>query len=186
MTLTDIIPSLRRTLPDPLGINHWPAHTHATITDLVAAGVSMSRLVEICGTPCVHTGDAVVGGTNGRPSLKESATIVGTTVIAVSTAAGEPRTVVIDACLDSLAAVWDEVRLIGRASTAHRQPTRVLSRLTMTSMAVASLPADIAAGDLLVVPCRGLVTLHDLRWSPEGRRSQAVASTPSQRLRRPA
>lgn len=161
MTLTDIIPSMRRSLPDPLNVNRWPAFTRATVADVVVAGVSMTRLVELCETPCVHTADAVIPGTGGRPSSVDAASIVNTTVIAVSTSSDLPRTVVIDACLDSVPAFWGEVRLIARTSTTHRRPTRLLSRATMSAIIV-SLPEDIAAGDLLVVPCAGWVTRRDL------------------------
>lgn len=161
VTLTDIIPSLRRSLPDPLNVDRWPAFTRATVADIVVAGVSMSRLVELCETPCVHTADAVIPGAGGRPSLVDAASIVNTSVIAVSTSSDLPRTVVIDACFDSVPAFWGEARLIARTSTTHRRPTRVLSRTTMIAVIV-SLPEDISAGDLLVVPCAGWVTRRDV------------------------
>lgn len=40
VTLTDMMPSLRRTLPDPLDVDRWPEASHATTTDVVVAGVA--------------------------------------------------------------------------------------------------------------------------------------------------
>jgi hypothetical protein len=50
MTLTAIIPSLRTSIPDPLDVNLWPELTTATTTDVIVAGVSLLRLVEVCDT----------------------------------------------------------------------------------------------------------------------------------------
>lgn len=57
MTLTAILPALRRSIPDPLEPRHWPEHTVPTISDVVVGGVSLTRLVEITGTPALLTGD---------------------------------------------------------------------------------------------------------------------------------
>ena len=57
MTLTRILPTLRRTLPEPLHRTDWPEHTRAAVDDLVVGGVSMVSLAGWCGTPCVHTGE---------------------------------------------------------------------------------------------------------------------------------
>lgn len=57
MTLTAILPTLRRSIPDPLQPGHWPEHTVPTVSDVVIGGVSLRRLVEISGTPALLTGD---------------------------------------------------------------------------------------------------------------------------------
>ncbi len=40
----------------------------AVLDDVVVAGVSMRRLVEVCGTPCVHSGDAAGIREGGVPA----------------------------------------------------------------------------------------------------------------------
>lgn len=57
MTLTEILPTLRRSIPDPLNPRHWPEHTMPTTTDVIVGGVSLTRLVELSHTPALHTGD---------------------------------------------------------------------------------------------------------------------------------
>ncbi|MBN9141462.1 MAG: hypothetical protein J0H23_11610 [Micrococcales bacterium] len=161
MTLTEVLPSLRRSLPDPLSIDSWPELTSVTTTDVVVCGISMVRLVELCGTPCVHTGAAVVPGTHGRPSPDADAAIV---IVAVTAFCGPDQAdgVFVDGCLDRVPAIWSETRLINRASTAHHRsiPVRFGGD---DRQARANLPADLRPGDLLAVPCRGMVVLRDLR-----------------------
>lgn len=60
MTLTQLLPTLRRSIPDPIDYDCWPELTTPTTTDIVVSGVSLLRLVSICGTPCVHTAAAVI------------------------------------------------------------------------------------------------------------------------------
>ncbi|HEV7950752.1 MAG TPA: hypothetical protein VGP24_13385, partial [Glaciihabitans sp.] len=119
MTLTAMMPSMRRTLPDPLNIDVWPEHSCATTTDVVVAGVSLVRLVEICQTPCVHSGDAVIPGTRGKRFPNHEASVVIARVTAVLKNCDATRVVLIDARLDHTNARWHETRLIGRASTAR-------------------------------------------------------------------
>ncbi|WP_125107151.1 hypothetical protein [Gulosibacter massiliensis] len=73
MTLTEILPTLRRSIPDPLEPQHWPEHTIPTTSDVVVGGVSLMRLVEITDTPAVLTGDLCTPSPH-RLALKESET----------------------------------------------------------------------------------------------------------------
>lgn len=57
MTLTDILPTMRLSIPSPLAIDAWPVHTQPTVDDVIVAGVSLVRLAEVSGTPAVLTGD---------------------------------------------------------------------------------------------------------------------------------
>jgi len=167
MTLTTILPTLRRSIPDPIDVNRWPEHTSVTTTDVIVSGVSLLRLSELCETPCVHTAAAVVPGTGGRPSPTEQAAVVIVTVTAVWGEASDELHVEVDACLDGVPAVWNEVRLIGRASVAHTTSARLVAQkgqsATCRPVEAAHLPVDIAAGDLLAIPCRGVVALKTLR-----------------------
>lgn len=45
MTLTQIMPTLRRSIPDPLHARSWPEHTTATVDDVVIA-VSVTDVVD--------------------------------------------------------------------------------------------------------------------------------------------
>ncbi|MFZ4896248.1 hypothetical protein ACL9RL_17535 [Plantibacter sp. Mn2098] len=149
MTLTTILPSLRRSIPDPLDPESWPATTAATTTDVVIAGVSLTRLAEWCGTPCVHTAPAVIPRSGGRPSASEQATVVLASVTGVGVSAGGTLIATIDADLDDVNAVWSELRLIGRVSTAHTSIVAIrgieTERGSITDPAAAPAAAAAAA-----------------------------------------
>lgn len=167
MTLTSILPTLRRSIPDPLAVDSWPQHTRASVVDLVVAGVSMLRLVELCQTPCVHTGVAVLPGTNGKANPKRDAAVVVVRVSAVLRNLDAERVVLIDACLDSVPVLWKEMRLIGRVSTVKDASAIVLAGEAHQSpclgRSVVTLPGDLREGDLLAVPCAGILTRRDIR-----------------------
>ena len=167
MTLTSLLPTLRRILPDPIREAVWPEHTHATTTDVVVAGISLLRLVELCQTPCVHTGDAAISGAHTRSALRRDRAVVVVRVTAVLKNWDAAPVVLIDACLDTVPAVWSETRLIGRTSTAKATTAIVLGgdshQTSCTERGVVALPADLREGDLLAIPCTGMVTLRDLR-----------------------
>jgi hypothetical protein len=171
MTLTAMMPSLRRTLPDPLSIDAWPESTHASTTDVIVSGVSMLRLVDLCQTPCVHTAAAVIPGTHGRRSPYQDAAVVIVRVTAVLKNFDAARVVLIDACLDSVKATWRETRLIGRASTVKSSAAIVLSgeshETPSLGRGVIELPDDLCEGDLLAIPCVGVVALRDIRARPQ-------------------
>jgi hypothetical protein len=182
MTLTHILPSLRRSISDPLDPDRWPEVTTATTTDVFVAGVSLLRLVDICETPCVHTAAAVVPGTHGHPSPTERAAAIVVRVTAVTHGRTGLR-VEIDASLTAVSPILSETRLIGRASTAK---TVSAALVTLTRDAAredileACLPDDLTAGDLLAIPCRGEVARRELR--PQSAVSTQDASTQDARI----
>jgi hypothetical protein len=149
VTLTAILPSLRRSIPDPLTTRLWPDHTQATTVDLLVGGVSMLQLARLCGTPCVHTGDHLVPAAAGRAPVHTDRTVV---LVRVTAIAGS--LVQLDAHLPAAEVLWREARVLGRVSTAHTTEFRVADSSPGTAM----LPADLAVGDLLAVPSTGLVT----------------------------
>jgi hypothetical protein len=163
MTLTHVLPSLRRTVPDPLTRDLWPEFVTTSTTDVTIAGVSLLRLVDWCGTPCVHTAAAVVPGTGGRPSETELASVVVSRVLAVDRNGNDSLDVWIDAEVGSCGAILSEARLIGRASTAHDSDARL--RSTTGEFAIQGaieIGDDVRAGDLLAIPCRGATRLHEV------------------------
>ncbi|MCS5734298.1 hypothetical protein [Herbiconiux daphne] len=166
MTLTNILPSLRRSIPDPLVADRWPEHTVATTTDVVVAGISLMRLVDVCGTPCVHVAAAVVPGTHGRPSPLHDASVVVVRVLSVELrggAASGERDVVVDGELCRAHAEPTEARLVGRASTARKTFARCHSVTSDDEPLLLPLPVDLAEGDLIALPCTGAVPLRDVR-----------------------
>lgn len=165
MTLTQIIPTLRRSIPDPLHARSWPEHTSATVDDVVIAGVSLVRLAALCETPCVHTAEAFVPGARMRPALRHDVAVI---VVAITDVIDTPtgRVALIDGELSGARALWHESRLIGRVSTAPAADWSMLnaSATAMTEPgATAALPADVRRGDLVAIPCAGAVALHDVR-----------------------
>jgi hypothetical protein len=153
VTLTAILPSLRRSIPDPLTTRLWPDHTLATTVDLLVGGVSMVQLAHLCGTPCVHTGDHLVQAVAGRASAHSDRTVVLARVVAVESSA-----VRLDADLPAGDVLWREARVLGRVSTAHASEFRLVDSV----LGAAMLPADLVVGDLLAIPCAGLVTHRTL------------------------
>ncbi|HXR43314.1 MAG TPA: hypothetical protein VN759_00820 [Pseudolysinimonas sp.] len=146
MTLTHLIPSLRRSLADPIDPRCWPAHTTASIDDVTVAGVSLHRLVDWCGTPCVHSTDA--------------GCVVVARVESVECQPDGSADVWVDAELEHADTLTRHARLIGRVSTAHGIRARVRPARDLAD--AAELPADIRAGDLVAIPSPRVVALRDL------------------------
>ncbi|GAA2218647.1 hypothetical protein GCM10010413_05410 [Promicromonospora sukumoe] len=152
MTLTAILPTLRASIPDPLAAASWPARTRASVTDVVVDGVSLHGLALLCGTPCVHTADGA-----------EPFAVLVTTVTGTTTTHDGRRLLVLDAgptegsgagLVGPGSATWAELRLLGRASVARLVPT-VVCDPDKVPLAEVPMPADVATGDLLGVPCPG-------------------------------
>ncbi|WP_440694919.1 hypothetical protein [Clavibacter nebraskensis] len=130
----------------------------APVDDVVVAGVSMRRLVEVCGTPCVHSGDAmgIRGDEDGGGAL------VVVAVTAVLAAPDGERVVCVDGHLDGVDARWGEARVLGRAP-GRSSVVRIVAAAPASGTAAVALPDDLAVGDLVVVPCGGSPALHDVR-----------------------
>lgn len=151
MTLTDIMPSLRRSLPDPISSDRWPTGTVPTTTDLMVGGVSLLHLTMLCGSPCLHTADAVFPGTRDRRDPGGAAVVV-TTVTSVASGPSGDLLIEVDAQADALQARWSDVRLIGRASTVHTVQVHLTAA---DSVPLLHLPGDLRCGDLIAIPCSG-------------------------------
>ncbi|MDO4099781.1 hypothetical protein [Clavibacter michiganensis] len=140
----------------------------AVLDDVVVAGVSMRRLVEVCGTPCVHSGDAAGiregGGEGGDEGGDGCGALVVVAVTAVLASPVGERVVCVDGHLDGVDARWAEARVLGRA-VGGRSAARIVAAAPTSGTAVVALPDDLAVGDLVVVPCGGSPALHDVRLS---------------------
>jgi hypothetical protein len=171
MTLTRIIPSLRLSIPDPLAPDLWPEGTGATVADVVVSGISLVRLAEVYGTPCVHTGASVIPHTGGRPSATRETTVVVVRITRVERTGSGDLVVATDGVIYPTALVMSELRLVGRASTAH------LARVRLTRGGVpdgadvgaeTELVSDLRVGDLLAAPCHAVETTWTQRLRDAG------------------
>jgi hypothetical protein len=139
-----------------------PAPLPVVPDDVVVAGVSVRRLVEVCGTPCVHSGEP--GELPGPASACGALVVVAVTAV-LAGIAGE-RVVCVDGHLDGVDARWDGARVLGRSTSGSALvPARVVAGRPTADADVVALPADLAVGDLVVVPCGGSPALHDVRLS---------------------
>ena len=143
----------------------WPAFTTHTDHDVIIAALSIERLVEWCGTPCVHTADAAVPGSGGRPSESELSSVVAARVVSAEWRSDLRLHVVIDADLSGCRAILEEARLVGRESTTGAASIVLECGLGASHGYSTYLPGDIAAGDLVVIPCLGVTLLHDIKGS---------------------
>jgi len=153
VTLTAILPSLRRSIPDPLDPDRWPELTLATTTDVVVSGLALLPLVELSGTPCSLGGCSVLPSRHGK--LSQTHRTIVTVFCVESVDAGGPDGPVIhlDGVDDCATQVWSEARLIGRASTAHAGAAIVVVGTGLRATGV-TLPRDIHAGDLIAAPAQ--------------------------------
>jgi len=141
----------------------WPAFTTHTDHDVIIAALSIERLVEWCGTPCVHTADAAVPGSGGRPSESELSSVMAARVVAVEWRSDLRLHVAIDADLSGCRPILEEARLVGRESTSGPASIVLESVRGVADGYATSLPGDIAVGDLVVIPCLGVTLLHDIK-----------------------
>jgi hypothetical protein len=166
VTLTAILPTLRASLPDPVDPTLWPAHTETTTGDVLVAAVSMVRLAGLTGTPCVHTAEQAPPRYRPRTWTPGEVSVAVASVLRVR----RPRTGVVLLELDAVLprfAVLDQVRLIGRVSTAAPTQTYVLTPCDGAEdgpfhRLPAPLPADVREGDLLCFPCVAAIRHRDV------------------------
>lgn len=186
MTLTEILPTMRLSIPDPLDIDFWPMHTHPIVSDVIVAGVSLTRLVELNGTPAVLTGDLPRQGMPHARALgagTDVTVLVFRVTLRVDTQE-DKRIALTDCTFDDVSAQWGECRLIGRASTSKNVRIELIPGEVGGASwphPVAFLPGDLRDGDLLAVPCDGAVRLREVRPRPgaegnEPRVSAALAA----------
>ncbi|SDQ53357.1 hypothetical protein [Microbacterium sp. cf332] len=169
MTLTSLLPTLRRSIPSPHARDAWPARTVVTCDDVVVCGISAQRFVELCGLPAVMTAPAVIPLSGGMASATATTTVLLLRVMR-GPDDGSP-TLVVDADLDAAGlAVWGEARLLNRVSSAHDQRIEVggADRERLTGASVV-LPADVRGGDVIAVPCAGALGVGDVRPHPAAR-----------------
>ncbi|MCT1364097.1 MULTISPECIES: hypothetical protein [unclassified Microbacterium] len=168
MTLTEILPTMRRSLPDPLDSFAWPEHTIPTISDVIVAGVSLVRLAEVSGSPALLSGDLPhpqARTVRTRGVGNDVTVLVFRIALRVDTQQNK-RIALTDCSLDTVEARWDQCRLIGRTSVARSADIELISAEAAAPhwpYPVVTLPEDVHEGDLLAVPCSGAVALREVR-----------------------
>ena len=158
MTLTALLPTLRSRKPAPFDPAAWPAGSVPTLDDVTVRAMSVGRYADICGTPCVCTGPAVIPASGGVASATLSTTVIVATVVDAT-----PDTLRLDACAAGLDVVWREARLLGRVSHAYDEPFAVVDAHGSEACATVVLPGDVRVGDRIAVPCPGCHTLGEVR-----------------------
>lgn len=166
MTLTALIPTVRASIPEPLHSRQWPARTVATTDDVLVAAVSMHRLATIAGTPCVHTAEQAPPPFRPPRWQPRDVTVAVASVLGVRRPRPGMVLLELDAALPACA-VLDEIRLIGRVSTAPMSRTSVLTPCLDGAEGPfrplpAPLPNDVRVGDLLCFPCAAALRHRDV------------------------
>lgn len=157
MTLTALLPTLRASIPAPFDAAAWPAGSAPTLDDVTVRAMSVARYADLCGTPCVCTGPAVIPASGGVAS-----TILSTTVVVATVVDAGSGTLRLDACAAGLDAVWREARLLGRVSHAYDERFAVVDAAGRPVGSVV-LPGDLRIGDRVAFPCPGCHTVGEVR-----------------------
>jgi hypothetical protein len=111
----------------------------------------------------VHTADAVVPNTGGRPSESDLASVLITRVVSAEWRSDLRLHVQIDADLSGCDPQLSQARLIGRVSTGEPAAVLLSSSTDGRNGHPAMLPGDLAVGDLVVIPCAGVTLLHSVK-----------------------
>jgi hypothetical protein len=182
VTLTTMMPTLRASIPEPIEPTLWPAHTVVSTADVAVAAISMARLADVVGTPCVHTAEQAPPRYRPRDWQPADVSVAVASVLRVR----RPRIGVVLVELDAVlprSAVLDQVRLIGRASTAPATQTYVVSPCYGSTdgpfhRLPAPLPADVHEGDLLCFPCLVALRHRDVTQAPVATPVRAEVTRP--------
>jgi hypothetical protein len=160
----------------------WPAATSISDQDIVVSGISLLRLVDVCGTPAVHSAESVSLDSRRAPLADTETAVLVVRVLAAERHASGLTAVEFDARLDNLRIVWSEGRVLGRRTAGRRRLFLVSRRPGVADLAVTTdvsamrLPVDLHVGDLVAFPSRSIPTnavgeVHPLTgttdWRPE-------------------
>jgi hypothetical protein len=141
-------------------LDWWPERTVVSSDDIVVADVSLRRLVDVCGTPAVHSGASVCLGAHDQERAPERTAVLVTRVLAMTRHRTGCPVVQVDARLGNLRLIWSQARRVGGKPSA-RERTVLLVRNPSTidlpaaeDVLAVSLPANLRVGDLLAIPSR--------------------------------
>ncbi|MFC7878181.1 hypothetical protein [Isoptericola sp. NPDC057391] len=156
MGLTTLITTLVR--PRRAALEGWPEGTELTADDVLVDRTSLARLAEHYATPrvVVPVGADVARVDRFWGDAPPRTVVLARVADAVPRLGDDARQAWLDADLGGCAVLLDRARLVGRASaeplrpfTVHPAPGR--------GGPVVRLPRDLRRGDVLAIPCTGLV-----------------------------
>jgi hypothetical protein len=143
-------------------LDWWPERTSVSDSDIVVTGVSLRRLVDLCGTPAVHSGASGSFGDGRHRSTNERTGVLVTRVLAMTRHSVGRPVVQVDARLDNLRLIWSQARRVGGKPTSRTRAVLLVRSPSTTDLADTddvislSLPANLSVGDLLAIPSRPL------------------------------
>jgi hypothetical protein len=160
-------------------LDWWPEHTIVSPDDIVVSGVSLRRLVDVCGTPAVHSGASVGAVPPDKCPTSERTAVLVVRVVAEARHRAGCRVMQVDARLDNLRLIWSQARRIGGRQTSRTRDVLIVRRPTRVDMAdtddviPVSLPANLRVGDLIAIPSRPFSVnpahpRHPLTGRPDG------------------
>jgi hypothetical protein len=143
-------------------LDWWPERTTVSTDDIVVTGVSLRRLVDVCGTPAVHSGSSGTANTGRSGSTTERTAVLVTRVLAMTRHRAGCPVVQVDARLGNLRLLWSQARRVGGKSTSRSRAVLLVRNPSTIDLADSddvlsvSLPANLRVGDLLAIPSRPL------------------------------
>ncbi len=134
----------------------WPEGTILTDADVRVHGASLAEQAG-AGTPAVRI------GCTDRAHGERWTSLVLTRVTRIERDhRGRPAAIRVDADLRHCLATAEASRLVGRVASARQRRIPVHDADDVRAMALV-LPRDLVVGDVLVIPCDGVVTRAELR-----------------------
>ena len=163
MILMDSIMASRGMALRAASVDYWPEGTVQTRDDVIFHGSSLVRVAREGHTPAVRIGPAARGWGRSTAVPQRFITVLLTRVeqIGYSAKTRLPE-IWVDAELNHCQPIFSAARVIGRESSARHKRMHLRPQAGDDAGWV-RLPADIVAGDLIVVPCDGTTPLSDVR-----------------------
>ncbi|MDQ1545928.1 MAG: hypothetical protein QOH69_832 [Actinomycetota bacterium] len=141
-------------------LDWWPENTVVSPDDIVVCDVSLRRLVDVCGTPAVHSGASASSAPSTRRPMVQRTAVLVVRVVAMARHRGGCRVVQVDARLDNLRLIWSQARRVGGTRSSRTRSVLIVRRPGRVDIAEsedvisAALPANLRVGDLLAIPSR--------------------------------
>jgi hypothetical protein len=141
----------------------WPKGTVQTRDDVIVDGLSLAAAAAEGHTPLVRIGPATA---SFSATPQRFITVLLCRVERIGHAENSRRPQLwVDAELDHCELILSAARLVGREGAARRRRMELCPRPNGSARWI-RLPIDIAAGDVVAVPCEGTTPLSDVRRHP--------------------
>jgi hypothetical protein len=160
-------------------LDWWPERTIVSPDDIVVSDVSLRRLVDVCGTPAVHSGVSMNSALGAHAPTPSRTAVLVVRVVAMARHRGGCRVAQVDARLDNLRLIWSQAQRVGGTKTVRARSVLIVRTPTTVDIAdtedviSASLPANLRVGDLIAIPSRPFPVdpahpRHPLTGRPDG------------------